>query len=298
MVLPLDMKAARSRNLTIRSDTHLLVVDLRTGKKTEIHPPKGVRVSNPVWSPDGMLIAYIGLTPDETSLMVCDVVSGRSRKLTEDVRFTYNTSFQWSEDGKSIYTTVMPSSSPAMPMNGGVPSSPLVRVGNMRAESLRTYASLLQGPEEAELLESMITSQVGKIDVRSGKVDRIGSAGMISSIDAAPDGSGFVVSTTRKPFSYMRPVSSFPRAVTWDAGGEVKHTLVRPRTQGGGEEDLMDEQGRPGGQVVQVAKQVANEYSVLHMATGRCWLGVLADGTSNSRAECQTNGSRDAVRLL
>lgn len=248
--LALDMRAARSRSLTIRSDTHFLIVDLRTGKKSEIQPPKGVRVSNPTWSPDGMLIAYIGLTPDETSLMIGDVVSGKSRKLTDDVRWTYNTSFQWSADGKSIFTTVRPNASNAMSMRGGVPSSPLVRVGNMRAESLRTYASLLQGPEEAELLENMITSQVGKIDVRSGKVDRIGGPGMINSIDAAPDGSGFIVSTTRKPFSYLRPVSSFPRAVElWDATGQVKHTLVAPRAQGAGEDDLMDEgQARPGGQ--------------------------------------------------
>jgi len=58
-------------------------------------------VAEPVWSPDGDRIAFIGLGSDAVrNIYVVDVATGRSRRVTDETRDVWSP--EWSPDGRSI----------------------------------------------------------------------------------------------------------------------------------------------------------------------------------------------------
>lgn len=203
--LAIDTVAVRNRNLTIRNSAGLKVMDLKTGQLVVIQIPEGVRVSGASWSPTGTQIGFIGTTEKETKFYIADAKTGACRQVGPNFRLVGVTGFDWVNGGKAI-SVVLPTG--AVQIKSRV--MPLVRTSDDRPDALRTYASLLTSEDDADLLEACLTGQPAIVDIGSGAVTKIGSAGMVRSFDVAPDGSGAMVSFYERPFSYMNPVSQFP----------------------------------------------------------------------------------------
>ncbi len=234
-----DVRASRSRGLTTRSNIGYELFDRTTGKATPVEVPAGARVGGISWSPDGATLAFLALFDDATQIYLADAMTGRSRPLTRtSLLATHVTAIEWTADGKSILTVLLPDGRGPEPRAPAVATEPMVRINEGAKLKVRTFADLLQTSHEKSLLEYYSIGQLVLIDVKSRAVTRIGAPGMIRSLDAAPDGRLFRVTYQDKPFSYALPVSSFGSTeVILDAAGKVIRELTKRPLR---ENDLID----------------------------------------------------------
>jgi dipeptidyl aminopeptidase/acylaminoacyl peptidase len=233
--LQIDHGANRERSLTMRSAAGIEITEWSSGKKIPVVVPTGARVSSPSWSPDGTQIAFLALFPDATHIYLADPATGKSRALTtKSLLATAVNDFNWSADGKSIITVVVPDNRGAEPKESVIATGPMVRINENNKIKTRTYADLVMSPFEKDLLEYHITGQLAVIDVKSRAVRKVGAPGIIRAINPAPDGQYFRVTYIDKPFSYILPVSSYGTSdVIIDGTGKILTELAkRPLREG------------------------------------------------------------------
>ena len=205
-----DPKANRARQLTLRRDSALELLNYTTGATTEIKAPQGAWLSSPAWSPDGSKIAYFVHTDDATHAYVAGVKDGKARKVSQvPVLATLVTSLEWTPDSAGILTVAAPSPRKPMPVESGSAEAPEIKVTSGRAAANRTYRFLMRTQYEKDLLEWLTTGQIVLIDVNSGTGRNIGAPDMWRSIDMSPDGKHFRATTMLKPFSYNVPLNEF-----------------------------------------------------------------------------------------
>ncbi|MEP6493367.1 MAG: prolyl oligopeptidase family serine peptidase [bacterium] len=224
-----DTKANRARSLTTSTHHGLTLVDPRTNATKTIETPKGASISAQSWSPTGAQIAYIANFDDASHVFVADVSTGKSVQVTKTpILGTLVTSLDWTADGKSIVTVLVPEGRGAAPTHGknGVEDGPQVRLTESRAIPQVIHPSLLEDPHDKAMLKYYSTGQLALIDVKSKAVKKIGGPGMIRAVDASPDGQYFRVTLMTEPFSYIVPVSNFGSIQQlWDISGRVVATL-------------------------------------------------------------------------
>jgi dipeptidyl aminopeptidase/acylaminoacyl peptidase len=233
--LQIDPRAGRVRTFSTRHNTGLVLLEAETGRRVRIAAPRGTSVTTPKWSPDGRRVAFFAHGADATHIYVADVPGGSARQITRTpVLATLFNSFEWSADGRSIVTVLMPANRGPPPRDPAVPAGPQVRITSEGENRLRTYASLLEWPHERDLLEYHTTGQLAIIDVASRSVRRIGAPAMIRSAEPGPTGEFIRVTTMQKPFSHIVPVNNFAtKEEVWTVDGRVVATLAeRPLNDG------------------------------------------------------------------
>ncbi len=244
--LQVDTRANRARALTTRGSSGIALVDAATGERRAVQMPAGATASSPKWSPDGKRVAFIANFDDASRLYVADVATGRSRQLsTVPLLATLVTDVDWTVDGKSLVTVLVPSGRGAAPTRPAVETGPLVRLTDGHKDKTRNYASLLRDPYDKAGLEYYATGQLALVDATSGAVKRVGAPAPIFSVEASPTGSHFIVTTMNKPYSYIVQYGAFGQTTAiWDAAGTTVAELSRRplrESDGGG-----DDAGPPG----------------------------------------------------
>lgn len=231
----LEPQSNRSRSLSVRSAAGLQVISAADGSVTDIEIPGGARISGSRWSPDGSRIAFYVHTDDATHIHVADPESGDSRRITRrPVLATLVTSIEWTSNGEEVATVLVPEDRARRPAPPPVPAGPRVKRTEEGRNVLRTYASLMATPDDAALLEWHATGQLAAIAVDGRRVTRIGAPAMIRGFDFAPDGLHARVTTMRRPFSYIVPVSGFGSVEEiWDRGGNALAELSADETDTG-----------------------------------------------------------------
>jgi dipeptidyl aminopeptidase/acylaminoacyl peptidase len=222
-----DPVAYRSKSLWVRSLAGYDIFFPKEKKTIAVQVPKNARVSNAAWSPDGSKLAFFAHFEEATHIYLADAATGASRPLTQTpVLATLVTGFEWSRDGRQIVAVLRPESGKTPPPRFDVAPSPRVRVAREGAQPSRTYRFLLESPEEAQLLEHLITGQLTMISVDDGLMTPVGDPAMIRSISMSPSGEHFRVSTIKKPFSYFVPLTRFGSTESlWDRQGKPLYTL-------------------------------------------------------------------------
>ncbi|MCE2902145.1 MAG: prolyl oligopeptidase family serine peptidase [Gemmatimonas sp.] len=246
--LQIDHRANRERTLTMRSSAGIEVTEWETGRTIAVAVPAGARVGSPVWSPDGMQIAFLALFDDATQLYVADAATGKARPVSpRTVLATAVTQPEWTADGVSLVTVLVPDGRGPEPKEPVLATGPMVRLNENNKLKTRTYADLVTTPYERELLAYHLTGQLAVVNTRTRAIRRVGAPGLIRSVDPAPDAQGFRVTYTEKPFSYVLPVSAYgTRDVILDASGtEVREIAKRPLREGEEPADPTDPTPRP-----------------------------------------------------
>jgi Tol biopolymer transport system component len=107
-------------------------------------------VNGATWSPDGKTIGYIASFDAATHIYVADVASGKSVQITKTPLLAARvTSFDWTADGKSVVTVLLPDNRGPEPKRPEVETGPLVRTSEAgKVLQNRNYASLLRDPYE------------------------------------------------------------------------------------------------------------------------------------------------------
>lgn len=222
-----DPVACRARDLWVNSFESFDLFFPHEKRTVPVKAPVGTRIGNPVWSPDGSMLAFFAFFPNATHICIADTETGLCRKVTKTpVLATLVSTFQWSKDGKRIQTVLLPDDGTRSVPKPSIVNEPKVRIAREGKDPSRTYRYLLESPFQMQLLEHLLTGQLAIIDIDSGAVTTIGTPTMIRSVNVAPGEGQFRVATVKKPFSYYAPFQRFGATESiWDREGKSLQTL-------------------------------------------------------------------------
>jgi len=189
----------------------------------------------PVWSPDGKKFLFTNTTGTTIELWICDIVWPVAKKIAENINMIFGSPASWLSDNKSILYYVCDENRGTKPVRDPVPAGPVIQENLGKAGQVATYQDLLKDPVDEALFEYYAKSQMMLWD---GSVSvRIGSPGLITGFSPSPDGNYIMITTIKKPFSYLVPYYNFPSVTQiWDMKGDIIKILL--------EEPLIENQPR------------------------------------------------------
>ena len=208
--------------------TGIAFLPITGGEPRRVELPAGGNPSFPLWSPDGKRFALTVTTADAVELWVGDVAAALAKKVP-DVRLNaaIGEAAQWMPDSTRLLVQLIPAGRGKPPEAPPTPPGPTVQESTGKAAPVRTYQDLLKNAHDEDLFDHYATSQLALVDTATGAVTLLGKPGVVLRADPSPDGRYVLVSRAHRPYSYLYPVSSFPRAVeVWDTSGKVVRTVA------------------------------------------------------------------------
>jgi len=218
--------ATWGRQLSTRT-TSITIQELPSGAPREV-PLELDHWSGPIWSADERAFALVREREGGAELYLCDPWDAAPKKV-EGVRLNQvlGAAVRWLPDQRRLLVkTVVAGERPARP---SVPPGPIVQqtVQNQNAQ-VRTYQDLLQDSHDEDLLEYYGRSQLAIVD--GAKVRELGAPRMYSGVSPSPDGAYLLTTVVERPFSFVVPMSRFPRSTAvLDMSGEVRREVCRDR---------------------------------------------------------------------
>lgn len=200
--------------------------------------PDMARFSYVTWSPDEKKIAFCHTTKQGVELWIIDMATAQASKLTESVlNANLGSPFTWFMDSKHLLVRQIPvNKSNLINSKSELPTGPAVSVSDGAKAQNRTYPDLLKNAADEANFVSLTTSELYKITL-TGDARLLKPADMYFNEAFSPDGNYLLISTFRKPFSYIVPLNRFPQyTVICNAEGkelkvinEVALTEVLPK---------------------------------------------------------------------
>lgn len=187
--------------------------------------PPNARIAHISWSPDDSRIAFTNTTATGVELWVINVPDAAAAKLTEaNLNATMGTPFSWLKDNKTLLIRVIPANQPALiDSKKDMPRGPVVSVADGKVSQNRTYQDLLKNKTDEQNFETLVTSELYTINM-NGEKKLYKKADIYAGQSVSPDGNYIMLTTIKKPFSYIVTLGRFPQQTTvYDLqGNEVK----------------------------------------------------------------------------
>lgn len=173
--------------------------------------PANPQLANFQFSPDDNYISFTNTTNNGVELWLVDVRKANASKLTEAViNANMGASYVWARDSKSLLVKTLPANRPNLiDTSIQVPGGPIVSESDGEKAQNRTYQDLLKTPSDEKNFEILAHAEVKKISLDGSVLDFLPSA-MYRSLRYSPDGNYLLVSTIKRPFSYLVPYHRFP----------------------------------------------------------------------------------------
>jgi dipeptidyl aminopeptidase/acylaminoacyl peptidase/CubicO group peptidase (beta-lactamase class C family) len=209
-------------------NTGLMLKSIANGNQRRVELPKGANIGTPNWSPDGKRLAMTITTPSGIELWIATVADGAARQLKGiTINAAYGDAVQWMPDSRVLLVQTVVGGRGEPPVPPQTPPGPTIQESFGRAGPARTYQDLLQNAHDERLFDYYCTSQLALVDAEGGDITAIGQPGIFAASEPSPDGKHLLVIRNQRPYSYVHPVSRFPKQVeVWDRGGRVEHTLA------------------------------------------------------------------------
>ncbi len=191
--------------------------------------PSSAKIENISWSPNGEQIAFTITRSNGLELWSASIDHAKATQLTDAVinDAMPGLPYRWATDNKSIlYKMVLPhrGDSPSKP---DIPSGPVIQENKGKSAPVRTYQDLLKNPHDEALFEYYTSSQLMRVDIATARSKPIGKSGIIRSISYSPDGQYLLVTTIKRPFSYIVPYYRFPMTYeVLDQSGQLVRQLA------------------------------------------------------------------------
>lgn len=186
--------------------------------------PKDAQIAHLSWSPDETKVAFTNTTSTGVELWYFEFATGVATRLTEaNLNANLGNPYTWFKDGNAFLVRTLPQDKPALIDAGqAIPSGPTVSVSEkgQKAQN-RTYQDLLQNATDEANFETLITSELYKVDLSGNQALWKGKE-MYAGETFSPDGSYLLVRTIHRPYSYIVPLNRFPvETVVYDLNGNL-----------------------------------------------------------------------------
>ena len=188
--------------------------------------PKNPRLSNIKWSPDQTMIAFTNTTSEGVELWVLNLEKVKLKKLTPPkLNANLGNVINWFKDSKSLLVKFVPLKIEAIKMTEDlVPLGPRISTNDGAKAQNRTYQDLLKNKNDEKNFEILTLSELYKVSIKGSK--RLWKKrDMYRNINFSPDGRFVLITTIKRPFSYLVPYYRFPSTYTI-YGGTGKQVAV------------------------------------------------------------------------
>jgi dipeptidyl aminopeptidase/acylaminoacyl peptidase len=208
----------------------LSLVDVATTSERKIALPAGGCVDGLSWAADGKRFAFRNTSTDAVELWIGDTAGNVHRLGTAKLNLMLGSSLQWMPDQKSLLVKMVPENPGAPPAASVTADGPSIQETDGKGGESSTYEArdTLQNKHDEDLFEYYATSQLALVDASTGAVTPIGKPAVLTDIDAAPDNEHILVTSIRKPYSYVVTAGRFAHDVeVWDRSGNVTHVMAK-----------------------------------------------------------------------
>ncbi|OJV54741.1 MAG: S9 family peptidase [Bacteroidetes bacterium 43-16] len=173
--------------------------------------PANPKIANIGWSYDEKKIAFTHTTDKGVELWVLDIATATAKRLTADnLNANMGYPYTWYKDNQHLLVKVIPAKRPALiNAKDDLPKGPIVSVAEGKTSQNRTYADLLKNKTDEQNFETIISAELYTVDLGGNSKLFLGK-GMYAGESFSPDGKYIMVSTIKRPFSYIVPLSRFP----------------------------------------------------------------------------------------
>jgi dipeptidyl aminopeptidase/acylaminoacyl peptidase len=187
--------------------------------------PENPRIANMVWSPNETKMAFTHTSSLGLELWILDVASATASKVSNRLlNGNLGNPMSWFNDSESLLVKVLPANRPPLiDAAKDIPKGPIVSSGDGYVTQNRTYQDLLKNKTDEANFEVLVTSELYKITL-NGNETLYKRADMYTDESISPDNKYIMITTLKKPFSYVVPLNRFPsKSVVYeDQGKEVK----------------------------------------------------------------------------
>ena len=185
----------------------------RNGNESSVTglPEKG-RYANFSWSPNQKMMAFTNTVSDGVELWILDIASKSVKKISDaNLNANMGRPFSWFKDNQSLLIKTLPSNRKSLiDTKTAVPSGPTISVSEAGKKAQnRTYQDLLKNKTDEHNFEQLALSELQRVDL-NGKQNPWMKSDMYRGISFSPDGNYVMVTTIKRPFSYLVPYYRFP----------------------------------------------------------------------------------------
>ncbi|WP_082710247.1 alpha/beta hydrolase family protein [Burkholderia sp. TSV86] len=196
------------------------------GDSRPVNLPANGCASEPLWNANGRSFAFSNVTTNAVELWIGDGETGAVHQV-RGVKLNpmFGGDVFWMPDQKTLLVKLVPPGQGPAPAAGDALAGPSVQESDGRSGQSSTYEArdTLKSARDEALFDYYGTSQLALVDARSGAVTLLGEPALYDGLSSAPDGRHLLVSTIRRPYSYITTASRFPHDYTvWDIADRAK----------------------------------------------------------------------------
>lgn len=182
--------------------------------------PAEARVGHVAWAADGRHLAFTLTQADTITLWVAEVATAKARKLTAlPLSAVMGSPLEWRSDSRALLVRTVNSQKGPVPQTAD--EGPVVQENLGEKSPNRTYPNLLKNRADEALFEHYATTRLVEVEL-SGKTRPIGKPDLYTGASYSPDGRYVLVDAIERPYSYLVPLSRFPRRTeVWDTRGAL-----------------------------------------------------------------------------
>ncbi|MDA1230364.1 MAG: prolyl oligopeptidase family serine peptidase [Planctomycetota bacterium] len=208
--------------------TGLILQSIAAGEQRRIAVTEHANIGFRGWSPDGQQLAFTVTTSDSIQLWVASVRNAAAHKIDGlAINGAYGIPIQWLPDSSGLLVQAIPNDRGHPPEQPKAPPGPIIEESAGRSGPVRTYQDLLQNSHDKDLLEYYCRSQMVVVDPASMLAKPIGPKSLFASDEVSPDGEHILMIRIERPYSYLLPVSRFPKTIeVWSRQGDPEFTVA------------------------------------------------------------------------
>ncbi len=185
-----------------------------------------VRIGSISWSHRSQAFVFTKVQPSGTELWWVSVKEPGQPKRITDRLVSVLQGIDWMPDGERLVGCIVPEGSGDEPKAPNAPTGPNIQESEGAKAPVRTYQDLLSNPYDEALFAYYANVQPVIMGPDEAMV-KLGDPGWIESMMVSPDGQYFLVGRLKKPFSYLVPADSFPKAIdVVDLQGNTKFRVA------------------------------------------------------------------------
>ena len=196
--------------------TYYTNIKVRNGRNAEDKQvtglPENGRYAYPSFSPDENKIAFVNITLEGVELWTIDIARAMATKITDaNLNANIGRPYSWFKNSNSLLVKVLPANRKNLiDTKSAVPSGPTISVSEegKKAQN-RTYQDLLKNKNDEHNFEQLALSELHQVWL-DGSKNKWKDSAMYSGFSFSPDGNYVMLSTIKKPFSYLVTYRRFP----------------------------------------------------------------------------------------
>ncbi len=190
-------------------------VKLKKPLETDIRSVKGLptspRLANFNWSPDQKMIALTNTTEEGVEVWLLDIKTATVKKLLNaQANANMGNPIEWKKDNSGLLVKILPGNRKELiKASEAIPTGPIISESKGEKAQNRTYQDLLSSPNDEFNFEQLALSDIISLDLDGNSTPFLPTA-MYSGLSFSPDGKYVMVSSIKRPFSYIVPYYRFP----------------------------------------------------------------------------------------